>query len=135
MTTKPEQIAPEVLASSNALRGVKIENRMTKNTMLAYWQPGRTGLIHTFQGNHSAVTAAQSSGPYSMLLHWEVAEYANNKGKFIVGDAAVNLAARLGRDGHENRRALTWLYTLEALVSGNNGGSPYGGLGPSGTKL
>ena len=108
---------------------------LTKDTMLAYWQPGRTNMIHTFQGNHTAVTAAQSSGPYSILLQWEIAEYANNNGKFIVGDAAVNLAARLGRDGHENRRALTWFYALEALVSGHDAGSPHDGLGPSGTKL
>jgi hypothetical protein len=115
---------------------------VTRNTMLAYWQPGRTSMIHTFQGNHSAVTAAQPTGEYAMMLEWEIAEYANNQGKFMVGEAAVMLGAQMGRDGHANRRALTWFSTLATIVDGGGGGydgptppPSAGGLGSRGTKL
>ena len=94
---------------------------VTRTTMLAYWQPGRTSMIHTFQGNHSAVTASESTGEHSMMLQWEIAEYANNDGKFMVGEAVVMLGAKIGRDGHANRRALTWFFTLAALVDGGEG--------------
>jgi hypothetical protein len=115
---------------------------VTRQTLLAYWQPSRTSLIHTFQGNHSAVTDTQQDSEYSMRIHWEIAEYANNKGKFYVGEAPMILGAQLGRDGHANRRALTWYFTLAALLDGggtkNGNSSPpssSGGLGSSGTKL
>jgi hypothetical protein len=113
---------------------------VTRNTMLAYWQPGRTSLIHTFQGNHSAVIGYQRTGDHSLNAQWEIAEYADNNGKFIVGNAPVFLTADLGKDGHANRRALTWFYTLAYLLNSSDGSQPpgpppSGGLGSSGTKL
>ena len=115
---------------------------VTRNTMLAYWQPGRTSMIHTFQANHSAATDAQEIDDLSMQVQWEVAEYANNQGKFLVGDAPVLLSPLLSRDGHANRRALTWYFTLAALIQGEDDGfrgptppSKSGGLGSTGKKL
>lgn len=127
----------ETPTDSRAHKGTVV---VTRNTMLAYWQPGRTSMIHTFQGNHSAVAALERPGPYQLVLQWDVAEFANNQGKFMVGDAPVALSARFDRDGHANRRALTWLFTLDALVTGlgqADGAPPdgSGGLGSSGTKL
>jgi hypothetical protein len=89
---------------------------VTRNTMLAFWQPGRTSMIHSFQANHSAAVSGEQTGPTATVITWQVAEYADNSGKFIVGDASLGLEAPLGRDGHSNRRALTWIYTLAALT-------------------
>lgn len=89
---------------------------VTRNTMLAFWQPGRTSMIHTFQANHSAAVHGEQTGRTATVITWQVAEYADNSGKFIVGDASLGLEAPLGRDGHANRRALTWIYTLAALT-------------------
>jgi hypothetical protein len=118
---------------------------VTANTMLAYWQPGRTSLIHTFQANHSAVTGAVPQTPTGVVIQWQVAEFANNQGKFIVGEPAVSLTPRYGRDGHANRRALTWYVTLLSLIGMDEGGGPAfddnqgsgagGGFGSGGTKL
>jgi len=115
---------------------------VTGETMLAYWQPGRTSLIHTFQGNHSAVTSLQIDGGRVMTALWSVAEYANNDGKFLVGDAPVHLEPKFGRDGHANRRALTWFACLSVLLdSGASDAGPAsqprpdGGFGSGGTKL
>jgi hypothetical protein len=89
----------------------------TRNSMLAFWQPGRTSLIHTFQANHSAATDQQWIGTYSLGAIWNVAEYANNDDKFIVGKAPVVLTAHFGKDPHANRRSLTWLHTLAVLIN------------------
>lgn len=115
---------------------------VTADTMLAYWQPGRTSLIHTFQGNHSAVTSLQVDGDRAMTALWSVAEYANNDGKFLVGDALVRLEPKFGKDGHANRRALTWFACLCVLLDSgpsdegpNSEPRPDGGFGSGGTKL
>ena len=70
----------------------------------------------TFQANHSAAVSREPAGPTAAVITWQVAEYADNSGKFIVGDASLQLEALLGRDGHSNRRAVTWIYTLAALT-------------------
>ena len=115
---------------------------VTAETMLAYWQPGRTSLIHTFQGNHSAVTSLQIGVDRKITALWSVGEYANNDGKFLVGDALVQLEPKFGRDGHANRRALTWFACLSVLLDSGSpaGGSksqpqPDNGFGSGGTKL
>jgi hypothetical protein len=90
---------------------------LTRNCMLAYWQPGRTSLIHTFQGNHSGINGVETTDPNLLLVSWEVGELANNEGKFLVGDAVLSLAPVFGKDPHANRRALTWFYTLRSVIT------------------
>lgn len=90
---------------------------VTRDTMLAYWQPGRTSLIHTFQGNHSAVTSVDVSDHRQISALWSVGEYANNDGKFLVSNALVQLEPKYGKDGHANRRALTWFACLSVLLT------------------
>ena len=113
---------------------------ITRETMLAWWQPGRMSLIHTFQANHSGVTAVEPLDRWASMVQWQVAEYADNRGEFLVGDPVVQLAARFSKDGHENRRALTWFETLMYLLDTGAGPAPStggttGGLGSGGTKL
>ena len=115
---------------------------LTSETMLAYWQPGRTSLIHTFQGNHSAVTSVEVVPDREVSALWSVGEYANNHGKFIVGDALVRLEPKFEKDGHANRRALTWFECLCVLLNSMppTGGpqsrpSTDDGFGGGGTKL
>ena len=90
---------------------------LTRNTFLAYWQPGRAKLIHTFQGDLSAVSRVQTLGPYSMTVLWDVAQYADDQGKSLVSNAPMTLAPHFTKDGHANRRALTWFAALNRLVS------------------
>ena len=115
---------------------------VTADTMLAYWQPGRTSLIHTFQGSHSAVTSSQIDAGREITAVWSVGEYANNDGKFLVGDALVRLEPKFGKDGHANRRALTWFACLRVFLdlvppAEGPGSQPHpdSGFGSGGTKL
>lgn len=115
---------------------------VTPESVLAYWQPGRTSLIHTLQAKHSAVTSLQIDVDYKMTALWSVAEYANNDGKSLVGDALVNLEPKFCKDGHANRRALTWFACLSALVeieapweNHQEKSKSDTGLGNGGTKL
>jgi len=115
---------------------------VTGETMLAYWQPSRTSLIHTFQGNHSAVTFVEVVPEWEVSALWSVGDYANNDGKFIVGNAFVRLEPKFGKDGHANRRALTWFACLSVLLNSMPpAGGPQShpstddGFGGGGTKL
>ena len=116
---------------------------VTRNTTLAYWQPGRTSLIHTFQGNHSAVADLEIRSDQAIAAVWSVGEYANNDGKFLVSNAPLVLQPKFGKDGHANRRALTWFWCLAHLLRTDDEPerkpdrppSWDGDLGSGGTKL
>ena len=91
---------------------------ITAKSIMAWWQPNRRGLIHTFQASHSAFEAYEVLGPTAGHFRWNTGIYANDSGKFIVGDPVMFVASRFSdKDGHANRRALEVYWTFAHLTA------------------
>ena len=83
--------------------------------------------------------------PARFISAFQVAITLSSLALGAVGEPAVSLTPRYGRDGHANRRALTWYVTLLSLIGMDEGGGPAfddnqgsgagGGFGSGGTKL
>lgn len=86
---------------------------VTPDSLIIWWQPKRRGLIHSFQANHAAHLSVEEEGPTAANFRWDTGVYADDNGKFMVGDPAFYIAARwCDDDGDANRRALNFYYTL-----------------------
>ena len=96
---------------------------ITPDSLLVWWQPSRRGLIHTFQAKHSAFEGRESLGNTSGYFRWDAGVYANDSGKFMVGNPVMYLAARFSaKDGHANRRTMTVYWTFAGRVLGRTSG-------------
>jgi len=94
---------------------------ITSQSIMAWWQPSRRSLIHSFQASHTAFEAYEYLGPSASHFRWTTGVCGNDTGKFIVGDPVMFVASRFSdKDGHANRRTLEVYYTFADLATANN---------------
>ena len=90
---------------------------ITPQTIMAWWQPRKRGLIHTFQASHTAFEAYEYLGPTAAHFRWTTGVCGNDSGKFIASGPVWFIASRFSdKDGHANRRTLEVYYTFASFL-------------------